>query len=133
MTSEEFLDLACKLALDHKERMVNDAQFHPLLRERGLSASEIESLTATLAARGEIERHRFVGGFADFEIAKPVFIRYVLRPLPATTANQALELCRAWRQPGGGDATAERLATELSLSPFVSVILFHDCMSRLQT
>src|ERR1700722_12108837 len=79
MTPEEFLDLACKLALDHEERMVNEEQFHPILLERGLSAIEIESLTVTLAARHKIERLPFVGGSADFEISKPAFMDYVLR------------------------------------------------------
>ena len=131
MTPEEFLDLACKLALDHEERMVNDAQFHPILRKRGLSAREIESLTASLETSGRIDPLPAGGGY--FEITKPVFVRYVLRPVPTSTTNKALELCKAWRQPGAGDATAERLATELSLSPFVSVILSHDCMNRLRS
>jgi hypothetical protein len=129
MTPEAFLELACELALDKHDRLVNDVQFHPILQERGLSDDEIESLTATLAASGHIEGRPLGGGY--FEISKPVFVRFVLRTLPASTVNKALELCKAWCQPGGGDATAERLAKELNLPEFEAVMLFHHCMSRL--
>ena len=132
MTPEEFLDLACKLALDHEERMVNEEQFHPILLERGLSAIEIESLTVTLAARHKIERLPFVGGSADFEISKPAFMDYVLRTLPEGTVNKGLELCKTWGQRGGREVNAQLLATELSLSPFIAGILFECCVNRLR-
>jgi hypothetical protein len=123
MTPDEFLRLACEFALLREERMVNEEQFHPILRDCGLSPNEIESLTAALAARRDIKRFRVIGGFADFEITRPVFVNYVLRGLPVGTVSRARELCKAWLKPGGGDVTAARLAAELNVPSFQSQVL----------
>jgi len=72
--SEEFLYLAWKFARDHKARIVNHAQFRPILQEHGLSGAEIESLTAP----GQVDGLWRTGEY--FEITRPVFMDYVLRP-----------------------------------------------------
>jgi hypothetical protein len=126
MGPAEFLDLACELGVANRERIVNDSQFHPLLKDRGLSDAEIERLKAILAAQGKIVRSAVDGGY--FEIAKQVFVDYAIREVPASTVNRARELCAEWVRPGGGDATAQRLATELSLPEFQAVMLFAYCV-----
>jgi hypothetical protein len=129
MTPAQFLDLACEVAVSNKERIVNDTQLHPLLLQRGVSPVEIESLKTTLAARGEIERSRVDGGY--FDIAEPVFLRYAIKDVPPPKIKQARELCAAWRRPGGGDVSAERLAAELGLPISKAQMLFAYCMADL--
>ena len=104
LTSEHFLEEACRWGYEHHTRHIDDDEFLPFIKAHGgVTETDVEQLKETLERSGRIRNLRGIGGIMrDFELLPSVFHQYLRRVLPATILAEAQKLYGSWnRSPRG--------------------------------
>jgi hypothetical protein len=115
LSTAEFLQMACALAFERGTVLIEDDDFLPKLRERGLTDEDIARYKEELERNSAIRNHHVIGGMKDFDVRKAPFRRYVRTVTSPEIMRQAQAIIKRWQSGRNGALSADELARELDI------------------